>query len=118
VVAGLVVPRTGEVIAERVLWARTPRERARGLLGRDALGPGDALILERARQVHTFGMRYPIDVCFCDRAWNVLHVVAPMRPHRVTRWVARAFFVVETRAGRLGALQPGDQLSVVERSER
>lgn len=106
------------MIAERVRWARTPVERARGLLGRDPLGPGEALVLAGARQVHTFGMRYAIDVCFCDRAWNVLHVVAPMRPYRVSRWVGRALFAVETRAGGLAALRPGDQLSVVDRSER
>ena len=90
----------------------------RGLLDAPPLGPGEALVIERARQVHTFGMRYPIDVCFCDRSWRVLHVVAAMRPRRVTRWVARARFAVEARAGELGDVGVGDQLSPVDRSER
>lgn len=63
-------------------------------------------------------MRYAIDVCFCDRSWRVLHVVPAMRPRRMTRWVARAHFVIETRAGELGSVRVGDQLSVVELKER
>ena len=63
-------------------------------------------------------MRYPIDVCFCDRDWNVLHVVPSMRPRRVTRWVARGRFAIEARAGELGDLRVGDQLSLVDRSAR
>jgi hypothetical protein len=106
------------VLARDVRWARTAAERARGLLGGPPLEPSEALVIERARQVHTFGMTYPIDVCFCDRSWRVVHVVAGMRPRRVTRWVARASYAIEMRAGELGDVGPGDQLSVGELSER
>ena len=113
--AALVVPTTGEVIADHVEWARTAAQRARGLLGRSALAPGHALVLEPARQVHTFGMRYAIDVCFCDRGWRVLHVVPGMKPHRVTCWVRGGRFAIETGAGGLSGLSAGDQLSFSER---
>lgn len=113
---GLVVPSSGRVIATR--WATTPAQRARGLLGGPPPAPGEALVIEPARQVHTFGMRYSIDVCFCDRYWRVLHVVQAMRPRRMTRWVARAHFAIETRAGELESVRAGDQLSVVELNER
>ncbi|MDQ3983400.1 MAG: DUF192 domain-containing protein [Actinomycetota bacterium] len=106
------------MIARRLRWARTPVERAKGLLRGAPLDATEALVIEAARQVHTFGMRYPIDVCFCDRDWHVLHVVRAMAPRRVTKWVWRARFAVETRAGALGAARPGDQLSLVECSDR
>lgn len=102
------------VIAHRVRWARSPVERARGLLGHP-LGPREALVIEPARQVHTFGMRYAIDVCFCDREWRVLHVVTHMRPRRITRWVLGARYAVEVEAGGLEGVAPGDQLSLSER---
>ncbi|HEX2295825.1 MAG TPA: DUF192 domain-containing protein [Actinomycetota bacterium] len=114
----LVVPSTGRVIARNLRRAATPRERARGLLRGPPLGAGEALVLEPARQVHTFGMRHPVDVCFCDRAWRVLHVVTPLRPRRVTRWVFRARFAIEMRPGGLAGLQEGDQLSVEELNDR
>lgn len=74
-------------------------------------------MIEPARQIHTFGMRYAIDVCFCDRAGRVLHVVRGMRPRRVTKLVLRARLAVEMKAGSLRPLRPGDQLSLVDRSD-
>lgn len=103
------------MIAERALWARAPADRARGLLGRPPLGEGGALVIDPARQVHTFGMRYAIDVCFCDAEWRVLHVVRGLRPRRLTRVVWRARYAVETPAGALTGVEPGDQLSLSER---
>ena len=44
--------------------------RARGLLGRT--GYEGAMVLPRTRSVHTFGMRFPLDVAFCDRDLLVL----------------------------------------------
>lgn len=89
VVGGRRVPVAAEVARARVA-------RRRGLLGRDGIdGP---LVLEPCRQVHTVGMRFPIDVAFCDRAGRVLRVVT-LRPGRVSRVVWRARFVVEGPAG-------------------
>ena len=72
-------------------------------------------MIEPARQVHSFGMRYPIDVCFCDARWRVLHVVTALRPRRITRWVMRARYAIEAPAGGLEGLVRGDQLSLSER---
>jgi uncharacterized membrane protein (UPF0127 family) len=53
----------------------------RGLLGRDGLEPGHAMLLERANAVHTFGMRFPILVAFLDGDYRVLQtrIVSPGR---------------------------------------
>ena len=76
--------------------AGSPRRRARGLMGRgDVEG---ALVLRPCRQVHTFGMRFPIDVAFCDRLGVVLHLCT-LSPRRVSRPVWRSSFVIEARAG-------------------
>ena len=101
--AALVLAGSGETIATRVRWARSPTARVRGLLGGAALLAGEALVLEPAKQLHSFRMRYPLDVIFCDRDWDVRHVVRPLRPNRVTRWVAPARFGIEMRAGELAA---------------
>jgi uncharacterized membrane protein (UPF0127 family) len=97
-------------MAASVHRARSRWERARGLIGTRADEVG-ALLFERVRQVHTFGMAYPIDVIFCDAEWRVVHVVKAMAPRRVTRWVRRARRVVElpTRAGATPVVV-GDQL--------
>jgi uncharacterized membrane protein (UPF0127 family) len=72
-------------------------------------------VLEPATQVHTFGMRYPIDALFCDEDWVVLHIVRAMAPWRLSRWVRGSRFVVEFAGGTLGRrVSPGARL-VLER---
>lgn len=108
--SSLVKVGTGRTVADRVVWARSARQRARGLILRPPLERGSALVIEDASQVHTFGVRLPIDVLFCSGGWVVLHVVAPMVPCRISRWVRGCRYVVELPAGAAGDLRPGDQL--------
>jgi uncharacterized membrane protein (UPF0127 family) len=85
------------------------RDRVRGLLGRD--GIEGALLLRPARSVHTVGMRFAIDVAFCDDQLVVL-ATRTMRPNRLGLPVWRARCVIEAEAGAFGEwhLRPGDQL--------
>lgn len=102
--------RDGEVLAAATA-ARTHRERAWGLLGRD--GVSGALVLRPCRQVHTVGMRFAIDVAFCDRDGVVLRIVT-LRPWRLSRPVWRAAMAIEAEAGaceRWG-LAVGDRVEV------
>ena len=104
--------RDGEVLASLEV-ARTRRARSRGLLGRD--GIEGALLLEPARAVHTLGMRFPIDVAFCDGEMVVLRVVRMSR-YRVSRPLLGSRCVIEAEAGEFARwrLCPGDQLEVKE----
>jgi uncharacterized membrane protein (UPF0127 family) len=87
------------------------RERGKGLLGESAMPEGAAMVFDRARQIHTFGMQFALDVVFCDSQWKVLHVVRSMAPARVTRIVWRSRYVLELGAGSLpAALRRGESL--------
>ena len=90
--------------------ARSHRARRRGLLGRD--GIDGVLVLPRARQVHTVGMRFAIDVAWCDCQGMVIRV-ATLQPNRVGAWVRRSRTVLEAEAGRFEAwgLRIGDRLT-------
>jgi uncharacterized membrane protein (UPF0127 family) len=91
--------------------AALPWERSRGLLGRD--GIDGAILLEPAFIVHTFGMRFPIDVAFCDRRLRVIGVTT-MGPHRLSRPRLGGRAVLEASAGafRGWRLAAGSRLSV------
>jgi uncharacterized membrane protein (UPF0127 family) len=91
--------------------AESRRDRRRGLLGRD--GIDGAILLRPARSVHTVGMRFPIDVAFCDADLRVVRVVRMPR-HRVSRLVWRSRAVIEAEAGAFDRwkLRPGDELEV------
>jgi uncharacterized protein len=62
--------------------ADRPFGRLKGLLGRRSLPPGEGLLLRPASSVHTFFMRFPIDVVFLDRDLRVLSIARDLRPWR------------------------------------
>jgi hypothetical protein len=68
--------------------------RLRGMIGyRPAPG---VWIFRLTPWVHTFGVRAPIDVFFCDRSGRVLRVTRALRPRRVSAWVWGARWTIET----------------------
>lgn len=85
--------------------------RGRGLLGRDEIE--GALFLDSVSSIHTFGMRFAIDVAFCDRAGWV-HDVRWLPPGRVSRprWRARTVLEAEAGAFERWGLRPGSRLEV------
>jgi uncharacterized membrane protein (UPF0127 family) len=80
--------------------AATARSRSKGLLRRDGLV--GAMWLSPARQVHTFRMRFAIDVAHVAKDGTVLHT-ATMQPGRLGRWVWRSNGVLEAEAGSFAA---------------
>ncbi|WP_405586860.1 DUF192 domain-containing protein [Streptomyces sp. NBC_01190] len=80
----------------RLRIAASYRARTRGLLGQD--GIEGALLLTPAASVHTFRMRFAIDVAYLDRRLRVLSV-RTMPPGRLGRPRLRARHVLESEAG-------------------
>ena len=103
--------RTGQAVADAAELALTSASRRRGLLGRDRLDPGAALVIAPCNSIHTFFMRFAIDVAFVDRDGQVLRIKATVRPWRLAVTL-RAFAVVELAAGELmrAKIQCGDRL--------
>ena len=87
--------RDGDVLATAEV-ANGRRARVRGLAGRDGLE--GALVIPKCRQVHTFGMKFPIDVAFCD-ADGVVVRTASLRPWRLSAVVWRAAVAIEAELG-------------------
>ncbi len=102
--------RDGDAVAA-VEIARSAKERMRGLLGRASIE--GALVLMPCRQVHTLGMRVPLDVAFCDANGTVLRVDT-LRTWRMSRVVWRSRFVVEAATGAFErwGIRPGRTLEV------
>ncbi|MCX4674610.1 DUF192 domain-containing protein [Streptomyces sp. NBC_01433] len=91
--------------------AASYRARTRGLLGRD--GIDGALMLTPCGSVHTFRMRFTIDVAYLDRKFNVL-AVRTMKPGRLGLPRPRARHVLESEAGAMErwGLRPGARVEV------
>ena len=74
--------------------ARGFRARARGLSRRDLADAGPGLLIPRSASVHTFGMRFALDVFFLDRQGRVISVRRRVPPRRVL-WQRGARSVLE-----------------------
>jgi hypothetical protein len=81
-----------------VFTARSFAQRSRGLARLDELPSGSGLHILRCRSVHTFGMRFPLDLLWLDRDGQVVKVTRGLKPRRQATCV-RARTVVEVNAG-------------------
>ena len=106
----------GTVLAS-VERADSVRSRTLGLLGRDEIH--GALVLDKTKSVHTIGMKFPIDVAFCDDEMRVLRIVT-MPKHRVSKIEFGAACAIETTAGRFNhwKIQAGAQLEIRDTSSK
>lgn len=100
-------------VAEAEL-ADTALTRMRGLLGRDGLDRGTGLVLTPCNSVHTWFMRFAIDVLFLDRAGTVVRAVPSLVPFRLAWGGPRARTTIELPAGTADGLgiRPGTLLRI------
>lgn len=108
--------RDGSVIADDAEVARSPARRLVGLIGGREPGKGSALVIPKCRQVHTFLMRFPIDIVFLDAENRILSMAANVRPYSITRYCKCAVNAIELPAGTASeyGLKPGDRLLMSE----
>jgi trehalose synthase len=107
------------VLGREVPVASTRCARLLGLanLPLDDAGPG--LLIPRCRSVHTFGMRFPLDLVFLDRAGRPVSFRRAVPPRRVA-WDRRACSVLElpcAQGERAAAANRGTRLEPMTASE-
>jgi len=100
-------------LAARLSIAASAGARRKGLLGRNGLGPGEGLWILPCEAVHSFGMRFAIDLIYLDRHQRVLKVKGSVPPRRVSACLL-AHSVLELPAGTIATsrTQPGDLLQI------
>ena len=77
---------TIKIVGVKAEIARTFAERAKGLIGRRGLVPGTGMLITHCNAVHTFFMRFPIDVTFLDGAGTPVKIVRHVKPWRFLVW--------------------------------
>jgi uncharacterized membrane protein (UPF0127 family) len=99
------------VLAHYVEAADHGAARRRGLLGRDVLPEGEGLWIVPCESVHTFFMKFPIDLIYLDRNKKVKKVRSSVPPWRVSACLS-AHSIIELASGTIKTTQtrPGDAL--------
>ena len=108
--------RTGRIIADRLLPALDSESRRRGLLKHTSLDEGEAMIIAPTNAVHTWFMKFDIDIAFVTRDGRVLKTRDSVPPWRMSGAFG-GYAVIEMRGGSFAAADtvPGDVLEVVAR---
>ena len=100
--------RTGVVVATRLLPALDSETRRTGLLKHQSLPVGEAMLIAPTNAIHTFFMKFPIDVAFVRKDGRIVKIRAAMPAwrmsaawggHAVVEMAAGSFERAETRAG-------------------
>ena len=102
----------GKILAEKAGLANTIFSRSKGLLGRKDFKQGEALIIVPCNSIHTFFMRFAIDVLFVDSENKVIKAISNMRPFRLSNLYFSARYTIELPTGTIKTTStaPGDIL--------
>lgn len=94
-------------VADRILSRMT------GLLGKKELKAGQGLLIRPCNEVHTFFMRFAIDVIFVDKNNKIVKIIPNLKPFRITGLYLTSALVIELPAGTTQAThtQVGNLLS-------
>ena len=101
------------VLADSADVADSSAKRRTGLLKHDRLAPGQGLWIVPCESVHSFFMKFPIDLVYLDRKHKVRKIRHNMAPWRMSICLS-AHSILELPAGVLAATgtQAGDQLAI------
>lgn len=102
------------LIAQSAAVADTLLKRMKGLMARKNFAPGEALIITPCNSIHTFFMRFPIDVLFVDRDNKIVAQGIEIKPWQVSPIYWRAKFVVELPCGTISSsgTREGDEITL------
>ena len=101
-------------VCENVIVADTFLKRLKGLLGKNTLPASECLWIKDCPSVHTFFMRFSIDVVFVDKSLKVTNIHKNLNPWRMTPLLKiKNNSCFEFKGGSLPEdLNLGDQLDV------
>ena len=84
----------------------------RGLLGTKSLEPNEACWIIPCNSVHTFGMKYPLDIFFLDKNLLVVSIIKNLKPGRLSPVAWKAHSTLEMISSAERIIQVGDQLEL------
>lgn len=116
--AQLINKKTNQVLAQNVITARGIFSRMKGLMGKNDFPSSDTLwIVPCKGGVHTFFMKFPIDVIFANRSLEITRIFKNIVPWKIvylSSLFSKTYSVFEFKTPALEHyhIQQGDQLYV------
>lgn len=92
------IDETGNVIFEKLIVADTFFGRLKGLMFDESMGEDEAVLFKNVSSIHTFFMRFSIDVIFMDRSMKILDIRKNIKPWRLVSY-SKAYYTLECLSG-------------------
>ena len=110
----LIKKDTQQVIARSVYKASNLWEKTKGLLGQEDMPASQAFWLTSCASVHTFFMKFSIDVIFVDKNLKITSIAHSVPPFRIVSGTWKTSSTFELKANQLNSfnLKKGDELYV------
>lgn len=109
------ISHRGSLVADKVLAATSIGDRMMGLMFRSSPPQGaNGLLIEPCNSIHTFFMKYALDIVFLDSHNVVVKVIRGLRPWRMTWMYFGAVKTLELPAGKLPPEITKDQILEIE----
>lgn len=102
-----------KILSDNILVADNPVTRVIGLMFKKKLVGADGLLLEPCNSIHTFFMRYSLDIVYLSKTNQVVKIIRNLKPWRMTWIYFQARKTLELPAGKLPLeIKEGDILEV------
>ena len=103
------------LIADNVKVAENFFTRSVGLLSKKTLSQGEGLVIKPCCSIHTFFMRFAIDVLFVDRSNKIIAMYENVKPWRILPLHIHSYYVAELSAGSVcdENISEGDIVSIM-----
>lgn len=104
----------GEVVSHKMVTATNIFSRMIGLMFSVDLPSCDGFLISPCNSIHTFFMRYSLDVLFLDKDFKIVKVIYGLSPWRLTWIYFRSSHVLEMKAGTMKkGLNAGEKLEAI-----
>ncbi|OGW41064.1 MAG: hypothetical protein A2Y97_13310 [Nitrospirae bacterium RBG_13_39_12] len=107
--------RNGKELSNNVTVADSLLKRMKGLLGKKEMLNGEALWIKPCISVHTFFMKFPIEVVFLNKRNQVIATIRNLQPNRITGVYFKSTSVLELPTGVLETTDTrvGDEIEIL-----
>ena len=97
----MIIKKDEILIADNIKIADTFMTRLVGLLGRKSIAENEGILFTKSSQIHTFFMRFNIDIIFLDKNRKILKICHDLKPFRITSHISESYsgFVSELKSG-------------------
>lgn len=87
--------------------------RLKGLMGKKNMDY-DALCIKPCKGVHTFFMRFNINIIYVDKKGRILKIIKNLKPWKVTKFIKESEYIIEidSKKSKYMKIEVGDELEI------